>query len=222
MDGMETAQFHHALRSSQYKLKRLEIVIGIVAILVGGAMAAISPKIVAEQVEKEAAMPKPPPKRNPLAGLVSPFKPSGSGNAITAPTVPQERPKSREMKKAEGTAKVVWWVGFLMAMLGVVIIGQKVLLAKPNIAKILAEAPKDVVWMYKKVSTAKVSGVRVARFEFLVFGLTNKKRVEVKLPKEVVKAALESAQTLVPHATVGYTKKHETMFKHSPAELARG
>ncbi len=216
---MEAAQFHDALSESQRGLRRLEIVIGVITIALGVGMAAASPVIVAEQVEKEAAAPRAPAAEDPMADILGDLrKKRGMAPKKAEAAAP---PKSKEMKKAEGTASAAWWFGFSIALLGLVLIAQKLLLPKPDIARLLIDAPQDVVWFYKKISTGSVSGVRVARFEFLVFGLANKKTVEVKLTPAIVASALEGAARLVPHATTGFSRELGKAFKTNPRDLAK-
>ena len=215
-------QILQTIRSSQKKMQRFEVIVGVVSVILGVAMIAMSPMIVAEQAEKEASSPAPVPRATPLNAYLAELRAKNGNTKVASPTVASPRIVSTAMKKAKGTAKAVWWVGFGMALLGIVLIGQKIIFAKPNIAKILAETPKDVVWLYKKVQTGSVSGVRVARFEFLVFGLANKKLVAVKLKPEIVKESLGDAATLAPHATVGYSRKMATVYKNNPLDLQKG
>lgn len=189
-----------ALKRSQNKGRYFEMGVGVVTILMGIGFSAMSPMIVREQVEEEVQRASEQRRADLLADALTP-------------------PVSQDMKKAHGTANVIWWVGIIAMLVGAILVAQKTWFAKPDIAHMLQNRPQKVVWLYKKVSTGEMTGVQIARFEFLVFGLDTGKRVEVKLGSDVLRQALEHARTLTPYATVGYTAERERSFKKDPTSL---
>lgn len=90
-----------------------------------------------------------------------------------------------------------------------------------DIVELLEEHPERVVWVYKKISTGSVSGVTVARFLFVVFGLDNKRLVEVRLPARDVDRLLEELHAQLRHATFGYSAELEREYRNNPQNLRR-
>lgn len=90
-----------------------------------------------------------------------------------------------------------------------------------DIAKLLLDHPQKIVWIYRQMNTAKVSGVQVAQFQFIVFGLRNKQRVRVRLPMTAVHALLEEVPTHFAHVTLGYNADLEKTFRQNPEALLR-
>lgn len=90
-----------------------------------------------------------------------------------------------------------------------------------DIARLLVEDPQQVVWIYRQINTGKVSGVQVAQFQFIVFGLRNKRRIPVRLPASAINLLLEDIPMHLPHVTLGYSQETEKTFRESPDALLR-
>ena len=90
-----------------------------------------------------------------------------------------------------------------------------------DLASILKTEPTRVVWVYLKHSTASVSAVRIARFNFVVFGLSNKRRVEIRMNAEHTQRTLQEARAVLPHAAHGYSRNLEQVFRKDPSALGQ-
>lgn len=90
-----------------------------------------------------------------------------------------------------------------------------------DIARLLAEDPQQIVWIYRQINTGKVSGVQVAQLQFIVFGLRNKRRVPIRLPPSAINLLLGEIPIHLPHVTLGYSQTTEKTFRENPDALLR-
>lgn len=90
-----------------------------------------------------------------------------------------------------------------------------------DIAQVLTQDPQQVVWVYRRVNTGRVSGIQVAQFSFIVFGLRNKRQIPVRLPGNAVDYLLVQLPQILPQVTIGYSPEHAKTFRQNPAALAR-
>lgn len=90
-----------------------------------------------------------------------------------------------------------------------------------DLPRLLAEDPQQIVWIYRQVNTGAVSGIQVAQFQFIVFGLRNKRRVPVRLPASAINLLLEEIPIYLPHVTLGYSRDIEKAFRENPDALLR-
>jgi hypothetical protein len=88
-----------------------------------------------------------------------------------------------------------------------------------DIATVLSQDPARVVWVYRRVNTARVSGVQVAQFQFIVFGLDNRRQVQVRLPVAAVDALLQARPQALPGVTLGYSHELAQKFRQDPRSL---
>lgn len=88
-----------------------------------------------------------------------------------------------------------------------------------DIVDILTQDPQQIVWIYRQVNTGKVSGVQVAQFQFIVFGLRNKQRVPVRLSAAAVDTLLAEIPAQLPHVTLGYSPEFMKVFRRDPDAL---
>ncbi len=90
---------------------------------------------------------------------------------------------------------------------------------RTDIADLVEQHPKRIVWVYKKVSSSSMYGVTVARFSFLIFGLDNKRRVQVRLPARDADRLLEELSIKLDHITFGYSPELERKYRKNPQAL---
>jgi hypothetical protein len=127
---------------------------------------------------------------------------------------------SAEMQQAKRTALFALVGGGVFLLLGGVQVAHKLLFRKPDVVTLIRERSSRIVWAYKKVATAKMNGVRLATFEFVVFALHPKKeRIEVRLTPAVTASLLAKLPLLVPQATLGYSTENEQRFAKDPASM---
>lgn len=111
----------------------------------------------------------------------------------------------------------------LWAGLGVLVVGILSTLyyywKHVDIAKILANEPQQIVWVYRLTKTGKASGVTVAQFQFLMFGLQNKRLVQVRMTPSLVDTLLQQIPHSLGHASLGYTPELEKTFRENPLAL---
>lgn len=89
-----------------------------------------------------------------------------------------------------------------------------------DIAEVLTHDPQQVVWVYRRVNTGRVSGVQVAQFNFIVFGFRSKRQVPVRLPSHAVDFLMQQLPKALPHVTVGYSPEYAKAFRQNPDALA--
>jgi hypothetical protein len=90
-----------------------------------------------------------------------------------------------------------------------------------DIAQVLTNHPEQVVWVYRRVNTGRVSGVQVAQFSFVVFGLRNKRQVPVRLPGNAIDFLLQQLPQVLPQVTLGYSPEYAKAFRDNPEALIR-
>jgi hypothetical protein len=89
-----------------------------------------------------------------------------------------------------------------------------------NAIELLERSPHDIVWVYLQVRTGGGSAAAI-QFQFVRFGLRNKKKFGVRLSPQNCNALLQQMPNLVPHATLGYSSEVEKAFNRNPAVLIR-
>ncbi len=114
----------------------------------------------------------------------------------------------------------IWLAGVVMLAIGVGDVWYY-WKTRVDIVELLESQPERVVWVYKRVSTGAVHGVTVARFYFVVFGLDNKRRVQVRLPARDADRLIEELVTQLPRATFGYSAELERRYKNNPQDLRK-
>ncbi len=115
---------------------------------------------------------------------------------------------------------ILWWVGIILLAAGV---GNSFYYWKRrmDIADFIERHPKRVVWVYKKVSSGSLYGATVARFSFVIFGLDDKRRVQVRLSARDADRLLEELKAKLDHTTFGYSPELERKYRDDPQELLR-
>lgn len=88
-----------------------------------------------------------------------------------------------------------------------------------DIADFVERHPERVVWVYKKVSVGSMYGITIARFSFVIFGLDNKRRVQVRLRARDADRLLNELKAGLAHTTFGYSPELERRYKNNPREL---
>ncbi len=90
-----------------------------------------------------------------------------------------------------------------------------------DLPELLTQRPEQVVWVYRRINTGSVSGVQVAQFSFIVFGLRDRRQIQVRLPAKALEYLLQQVPQVLPHATVGYTPEYAKQFRQNPETLIR-
>jgi len=88
-----------------------------------------------------------------------------------------------------------------------------------DLADILSHNPERVVWVYRRVNTARVSGAQVAQFQFIVFGLADRRQLQVRLPATVVDGLIQQIPQTLPGVTLGYSSELARQFRQNPESL---
>lgn len=114
--------------------------------------------------------------------------------------------------------------GFLLGLGGVMIAAGALNCAyyktrHVDMATVLHHQPDQVVWVYRQVNTARVSGVQVAQFQFIVFGLANGRQVQVRLPMATVDALVATLPQVLPGVTLGFSPALARQFRQNPRSL---
>ena len=120
----------------------------------------------------------------------------------------------------ENSKATLFWVG-----LGTLVLGSLITFyyywKHVDIADLLANEPQQIVWIYRQVNSVKSYGVAVAQFQFLMFGLQNKRLVQVRVPLSLVEALLEQIPQNLGHVSLGYAPELAKMFRQNPLALMR-
>ena len=119
-----------------------------------------------------------------------------------------------------GSRNVLRVVGVILLLIG---IGNTYYYwrKRVDIVAMIEHDPKRIVWVYKKINTGSVSGVKVVQFSFVMFGLDNKQLVQVRLPDQDAGQLLKELAAKLDHTTFGYSPELERKFKNNPQELLR-
>jgi hypothetical protein len=84
--------------------------------------------------------------------------------------------------------------------------------------QLLTRSPHKIVWVYLQVRKG-TSYAAAIEFQFVRFGLINKKQFGVRLSPQVCDALLQQMPSLVPHATLGYSPEIKQAFNRNPTSL---
>lgn len=71
------------------------------------------------------------------------------------------------------------------------------------------------------MKTGKANGIKVAQFQFVMFGLRNKRLVQVRMSPALVEALLEQMPKGLGHASLGYTPELAKTFRQDPLALLK-
>ncbi len=123
--------------------------------------------------------------------------------------------------QAEPASRTTWLiVGIVLLAVGV---GDCLYYwrTRVDVTDLIERHPRRIVWVYKKVNVASPYGIEFTRFHFLMFGLDNKRRVQVRLSARDADRLIGELQSALPHATFGYTPELERKYKSDPQALLR-
>ena len=81
-----------------------------------------------------------------------------------------------------------------------------------DIAQVLTQDPQQVVWVYRRVNTGRISSVQVAQFSFIVFGLRNKRQIPVRLPGNAVDYLLDQLSQTLPRPLSAILRSMQKLF----------
>jgi hypothetical protein len=86
--------------------------------------------------------------------------------------------------------------------------------------QLLTRSPHKIVWVYLQVRTGTSYSAAI-QFQFVRFGLMNKKQFGVRLSPQACDALLQQMPSLFPHATLGYSPEIKQAFNRNPASLTQ-
>lgn len=112
------------------------------------------------------------------------------------------------------------WIGGVFCLMGLYLL-LYVFKLQVNVVKLLERSPHQIVWVYLRVNQGS-SYAAAIQFQFVMFGLRNRKQIGVRLSAEACDALMQEMPRIAPHATLGYTPEFNAEFKRDPTLLIRG
>jgi len=83
----------------------------------------------------------------------------------------------------------------------------------------ITETPKQIVWVYSKDVQTSPYGLEVSGHTVMFFKLLDKNELSISVPRKQARALSESLNSMLPHATFGYTVERAQWYAADPSFL---
>lgn len=116
------------------------------------------------------------------------------------------------------------WVASAAIIFGTGFAGLSILrhdVSKHEIAHTIRRNPERVVWVYYYRLESMPYGIRVARMCTLYLQLQNGRKLGLQASEHRITAIMDALRDRLPHATFGYSKEKEQLYRANPDLLRK-